>query len=456
MLGGTVDDTVRNSLVDELAAAGYRLGAPLGAGVSGWVFQAERAGQRCAFKIARSGWRDWLAREALVLHQLGGVAAPACLELGSFSDGRPFLAMELIDGCSLRRSAPAGGSLLRAVAAAIDALHARSIVHRDLKPDHILIGSRRGAPSVRLVDFGLARREGTTDRGDEDRLTATGQRVGTARYMAPEQIRSGGAVSRASDIYALGAILFEMLTGVAPFRADNVVDLQLQHLHERPPRASDLADVPRALDRVIHTALAKDPRARFDSAGELARAAADALVTRFDGSVERSRSVAMTALLGLRGHLPLVGLRSAVHESGGVLATIGDTTIVVFPLAASCADGLRRALRLARRLRPAAELSVVHVADLRYRGTGGRGQVYGAPLVRPETWIPDTSTACGEILVTAAASCFVDAVRASVLPDYFALRSTSAPTTNLGASFTTALSQSAITEVTASPFGGQA
>lgn len=456
MLGGTLDYTMQHSWDGGLIAVGYQLGAPLGSGASGWVFEAQRSGRPCAIKIGRWGWQEWLARESGILQQLGGVAAPRWMELGTAGDGRAFLAMELIEGCSLRRPTPLGGALLRAVGAAVDAVHAHAIVHRDLKPEHILVGSHRGAPWVRVLDFGLARREGTLQGDDDDRITATGQRVGTTRYLAPEQIRGAGSVRRSSDIYSLGAILFESLTGVAPFRADNTVDLQLQHLYERPPRPSELADVPRGLDHVLHTALAKDPDARFGTASELARAVAQALATQPVHRCEPALPAAATALLGLRGQIPLVGLRAAVRESGGLLAKVGATTIVVFPFAVSCAEGIRCAFRLARRLRPAAELSVVHVASLRHRA---RGQVYGAPLIRPESWIPASSTSSDEVLLTPAASCFVNAVRTSSVPDFFALRETSAPSTGLGASFITrvdVIASADITEVSPPQFGVQA
>jgi hypothetical protein len=193
-------------------------------------------------------------------------------------DGVLFQVMRFVEGKDLRAVLADAGPLdpqravriLTQVAAALDAAHAGGLVHRDVKPANILLGS---GDHVYLTDFGLSKRTGTDD-------TRTAQLVGTVNYVAPEQIR-GHEVDSRSDIYALGAVLFQMLTGRVPFPADSEEAKMWAHLSEPPPRASELRpDLPRELDGTIIRAMAKDPEHRFAVAGDLAAAAAAALEER--------------------------------------------------------------------------------------------------------------------------------------------------------------------------------
>jgi hypothetical protein len=190
-------------------------------------------------------------------------------------DGVLFQVMRFVDGEDLRAVLADSGPLdperavriLAQVAAALDAAHAGGLVHRDVKPANILLGAR---DHVYLTDFGLSKRTGTDD-------TRTAHLVGTVNYVAPEQIR-GQALDARSDVYALGAVLFQMLTGRVPFPADSDEAKMWAHLSEPPPRAGESRpELPRALDDVIATAMSKDREDRYQSAGELAEAAAAAL-----------------------------------------------------------------------------------------------------------------------------------------------------------------------------------
>jgi Protein kinase domain len=192
-------------------------------------------------------------------------------------DGVLFQVMRFVDGKDLRAVLADAGPLdpqravriLTQVAAALDVAHSSGLVHRDVKPANILLGS---GDHVYLTDFGLSKRTGTDD-------TRTAQLVGTVNYVAPEQIR-GHEVDSRSDIYALGAVLFQMLTGRVPFPADSDEAKMWAHLSEPPPRASELRpELPRPLDDAIARAMAKDPEHRFVVAGDLAAAAATALET---------------------------------------------------------------------------------------------------------------------------------------------------------------------------------
>src|SRR5215208_1155814 len=196
-------------------------------------------------------------------------------------DGLLFVTMDLIDGTDLRgllhvheRLDPAHAArVIAEVAAALDAAHARGLVHRDIKPGNILIEGEGADERVYLTDFGLARLvEATTG------VTATGAFVGTLDYVAPEQIR-GERVDARADIYALGCVLYEVMSGLAPFerQQENVAKIYA-HLQEEPPPLRNVAPgLPGGLDGVVARALEKDPADRYPSAGDFARAAQAAL-----------------------------------------------------------------------------------------------------------------------------------------------------------------------------------
>jgi serine/threonine protein kinase len=154
------------------------------------------------------------------------------------------------------------------IARALDAAHARGLVHRDVKPANVLLEE---APSTRvyLTDFGLC-----LERQDGTGLTKWGQRVGTVAYSAPEQLR-GEMVDAHADIYALGGLLYTLLTGSVPFPAASEAEAIAAQLGQAPPRPGVIVDgLPQDLDTVVARAMAKASRERYSSAGELARAAA--------------------------------------------------------------------------------------------------------------------------------------------------------------------------------------
>ncbi len=217
-------------------------------------------------------------------------------------EGTLYLVTRYIEGSDLKEQLATGGrmaparalAILGQVAQALDAAHAQGLVHRDVKPANILL-AHPGTPSEHayLTDFGLSKQVASVSG-----LTRTGQFVGTVDYIAPEQARGEGIDARA-DVYALGCVLYEMVTGHVPYPRDSDVAKLYAHLHDMPPPASTQAPgIPPALDAVIERALAKDPNTRYPSAGDLARAAHSALSGHAIAHPERSvaRGAAATRL----------------------------------------------------------------------------------------------------------------------------------------------------------------
>jgi hypothetical protein len=216
-----------------------------------------------------------------------------------------YCVLELLHGPSLKRRLADGplplASALRVAAQIADALHvvhAQGIVHRDLKPDNLILVEHDGRDDfVKLIDFGVAQ------MGDDD---ANGKPFGTAAYMAPEQA-AGQRVDGRADVYALGVLLFEMITGIHPFASTNDNEYVLRHADEAPPRPSKLLAVPRELDAIVLRCLAKRPEARFASAAAVAEA-----LRKVRLGAKRSRA---PMVLGLGG-LAAAGIAAALVVPG--------------------------------------------------------------------------------------------------------------------------------------------
>jgi serine/threonine-protein kinase len=211
-------------------------------------------------------WRERVLREARAAAALDHRHIAAIYDVGE-ENGAPYLVMELVSGPDLAASPPT--TIDEAIAIAIqvcDALahaHGRGIVHRDLKPANILRAAGAAPPEVKLVDLGIALVNG------HDRLTATGQLLGTPSYLAPEQAQGATADAR-SDLYALGAMLYEWIVGEPPFVAGDAMAVIAQHVHAEPaPPSTRRPQLPAALETLILRLLAKDPAARPGSAGEV-------------------------------------------------------------------------------------------------------------------------------------------------------------------------------------------
>ena len=185
-----------------------------------------------------------------------------------------YLVMRYVDGLDLREilrregalSADRAVSLVAQIASALDSAHALGLVHRDVKPGNVLVGQTDAGEHAYLCDFGLARHLASVE-------SLTGERafVGTIAYISPEQIQ-GAAIDGRADVYSLGCLLFECLTGQAPFERESEVATVYAHMNEPPPRAGDVRPgIPAGFDDVVARALAKAPDDRYASCGELAR-----------------------------------------------------------------------------------------------------------------------------------------------------------------------------------------
>jgi serine/threonine protein kinase len=289
--------------------AGFRIQSVLGRGGMSVVYVAEqiRLGRQVALKLLTTelAWdehfRERFVRESHIAATIDHPNIISIYDAGE-ADGLLYIAMRYVQGPDLKEILGRGSLgvgrtifLIEQLASALDAAHAHSLVHRDVKPGNILIDE--SSDHVYLTDFGVAKQ--TTARG----LTSTGHFLGTVEYAAPEQIE-GGPVDARTDVYALGCVLYECLTGLPPYAHGTEHAVLHAHLVDPPPSVSRARpELPQAFDGVVATAMAKAAEDRFPSCGELAHAARNAAsgtARRVDGgpppraAVETIRSTPVT------------------------------------------------------------------------------------------------------------------------------------------------------------------
>jgi len=263
-------------LIGRVLGRRYRVLSEIGAGGMGAVFRARHVlvGRDVAVKLMTGGatrdavWRERLLREAQTTNLL---KHESIVDITDFGDegGAVYLVMELLEGETLAARlergplAPAEAlDVALTVASALARAHELDVVHRDIKPGNIFLCRTPHGPRVKVLDFGIARVLGAA------RLTETGAVLGTPEYMSPEQA-IGGEVGPASDLYALGVVLFEALAGRLPFLGSGA-RLLVAHAFERPPRLADVApQAPASLAAVVDRLLEKVPGARFPDAHAL-------------------------------------------------------------------------------------------------------------------------------------------------------------------------------------------
>ena len=279
-------------LVGKMLAERYHLTRKIGEGGMGAVYEARHAtlGKTLAVKVLRDKYLDRpsvaqrMLQEARLASAIRNEHIVDITDSGMTDDGRTFVVMELYDGESLaellRREAPLPEvraiEIVRQVASALGAAHARDIVHRDVKPENVFLQARGPASGdfVKVLDFGISTTvtEGNDARDREMRLTSTGMVLGTPFYMSPEQARGDDDIDRRIDVYALGVILYECLTAEVPFRGGNYLGIISRVLNDTatPPRAlRPELRISEAIERVCLKAMAKRREDRYATMEEL-------------------------------------------------------------------------------------------------------------------------------------------------------------------------------------------
>src|ERR687885_1841955 len=290
---------VSDTLIDTLFDGRYKILRKLGAGGMANVYLAEdqELGRRVAIKILNERhandeqFVERFRREAKNAAGLSHANIVSIFDRGE-AEGTYYIAMEYLDGRSLKEMITKRGpapinvavEYARQILAALRFAHRTGLVHRDIKPHNVLVDSEG---RLKVTDFGIAR-SGTSQ------MTEEGSIIGTAQYLSPEQAK-GAPVDQRSDLYSVGVVLYELLTGVVPFTGDTPVEIAMKHLSAMPePPSSHRGEIPRELDKIVMRALAKDPHERYQTAeemeGDLARVAGG-------GTVSRATEEAATAII---------------------------------------------------------------------------------------------------------------------------------------------------------------
>jgi eukaryotic-like serine/threonine-protein kinase len=440
---------------------GHRVVRLLGAGGFASVWEAEADGPPVAVKVSHAGGpavEEQFAREAEALRRVGSPHVPSLVATGVLPGGRAYIAMERLRSSPLSAhleamAAPPPWSqvsgLFGAVLDAVAAVHRAGLVHRDLKPENIFLAG--SPPRATLIDLGLA-----SDAADRPAAGSAEARAGTPEYMAPEQTR-GEAIDARTDVYALGVILFELLTGRPPFAGDRA-EVELGHLNLRPPRPSSLAPMPAALEEALLRCLAKEPDQRPASVDDLRAALA---AVPIEPTVDAAAPAATTdagrpapaATDGQAGNHPAakaapakesasrpraallfcridpertIDVRGALEAGGGLLAHVAGDTLVGAFTAQSGDHPVRRALAAARGLVDRGLCRAI-VLDLQSIAAvprpGGPPRLMSPLFARPERY-PARGDPAGVLMTAAARDALADVAVEPVTgrADRFALR----------------------------------
>jgi len=341
-------------------------------------------------------------------------------DFGMMPDGSPYYVMELIEGRTLsqlvhergRMSAERALAYLEPICGALDAAHQAGIVHRDLKASNVMVVEDGERPSLKLLDFGIAKI--IQPQAGQVGLTLAGQRLGTAFAMAPEQLRDG-PISPATDVYALGVLLFQLVTGHYPFHSKDRMELERLHLEAPAPRASASAPVSLAVDDVVLRCLEKEADRRFASTGAFLDALREAVaapgLSSPTGTVRQALAVHAEIEVADAGHDDelvhaalaevLDCLEQELRATGFMLALQTGTALLgvrmlesLEPLPYEKARALHESLRELRLDTQSLASDVgahvhlcVHVGPVEVRGEDASLEVLGGPVTELATWV---------------------------------------------------------------------
>jgi len=386
------DIGAEDTLLNTVLLGRYEITRKLGQGGMGAVYEATHKliGKRVAVKVLLDKYAQKdqivarLEQEARLASSIGHENIIDITDFGVTSDGRTFVVMEFLEGESLGAMLARDGRIdeQRAIrigvqiASALGAAHKKGIVHRDVKPDNVFLLRRRDRDFVKVVDFGISKAMRPEDEsGQSPRLTQTGMVLGTPLYMSPEQAKGDENLDHRIDVYALGVILYEMVTGEVPFRGNNYLSILSQVINEEPHAPRDLRpDLSVELEAVIMKALAKDRDDRYQSTEELAEDLSVLMTT--DGlTTGRARITAQKYRKKLQGRS---GLRMLAWAAGiavlaaAVVFTIksmmggGDKkTAAAQPAAAGAADaGVAIKRSDAAPIEPPVEIVEIHIDSI--------------------------------------------------------------------------------------------
>ena len=328
-----------SALAPGSTVAGYRIEALIGRGGMGAVYRADEQGlgRKVALKVIApelaqdERFRERFLRESRIAASLDHPHVIPIYQAGE-ENGVLYLAMRYVEGTDLAKLLAEEGALeprrtveiLSQVAEALDAAHEKGLVHRDVKPSNVLIAEAAGKEHCYLADFGLTKRTGSLSG-----VSVQGDVVGTLEYVAPEQI-TGDPLDERADVYSLGCVVYECLTGQSPFPRATDVALLWAHVHEEPtPPSKARPDLPNELDTVLARALAKEPGRRYRTAGELVAATRSAL-RLVDASPARRSSRRLLAGAAALVLLALAALLAFLltRDAGGI-STVSPNAVGV-------------------------------------------------------------------------------------------------------------------------------
>jgi eukaryotic-like serine/threonine-protein kinase len=283
--GGPPGDAPGRGLFEgRIISLRYRVGRLIGMGGMGLVYEGTHLllGTRVAIKILRPEWGESsemcarFEREARVVASLRGDHVVRLFDAGRLDTGLPFLIMERLEGADLRAVAKLSGPLAPRVVAdyatqvcrGLAEAHALGLVHRDIKPANLFLAAQGGCPSrIKILDFGIATLDG---HGAAAEARSTAEVLGSPAYLSPEQLGNGKPVDGRADLWSLGVVMFELLTGICPFREANAAATCSRVLFDSIPSIREiLPELDPRLERVIQRCLRRNPAERFASSLEL-------------------------------------------------------------------------------------------------------------------------------------------------------------------------------------------